>query len=100
MEWLTRGQLFGLKNYHIIAFNVIRRLLFNPYFADSTWNSEVTVRYGKWKFMNYRQDNILTYQCGNEGWSNDQYEKYLFPFKKQREQRISQVSKIYILLKN
>ena len=60
---------------------------------SKAWTTQYAVRYGKWKFMNFRQENVDTTKC-EEGWKNDNHEKYLFPFKKYRNAMLKRVTEI------
>ena len=51
---------------------------------DENWVTHYGVRYGKWKFLNFRRENFGHYRC-EEGWQNDAHFRYLFPQKKARE---------------
>ena len=52
--------------------------------SDENWVTHYGVRYGKWKFLNFRRENFGHYRC-EEGWENDAHFRYLFPQKKARE---------------
>lgn len=52
------------------------------------WKTTYAVRYGDYKFLNYQSELIGNTQCP-EGWFNNRHAKYLFPFKKTRDARMS-----------
>ena len=47
------------------------------------WTTHFAVRYGKWKYMNFRRELYGNYKC-EEGWKNDQHLAYLIPNVKRR----------------
>ena len=59
--------------------------------VNNKWTTQYAVRYGDWKFMNFRRDWVQTSKC-SEQWSNPKHEKYLFPTQPTRKNKMNAIN--------